>query len=375
MQNVALISFADELTQRSGYHGPGASAFVGIVTFAQLGPILFLSPFGGVIADAINRRTLLAVSAALQAAFSLVLAAVAASAAPPWWSIVAVVAAIGIVGSANGPASQAMLPSLVGKLDLPGAVALNSAQMNASRVIGPLLAVTGWLQGPSHAFVFNAITYLFVIAAVLGVRLPAQVAAPSGEGPMERLRGGFDEARRNAVVGRALAIVSVYSLFSLVFIYQMKGFARTELHLPADRFYVLFGCFGLGAAAGAIAVGTGLALLPRHIVVRWGLATFALALGAYSLMDRPGPAYLLVAVTGFSYFVVITSLSTSVQESVSDAVRGRVMGLWMMAWAGLVPVGSMVAGLVIDRTGHRPVLLAGAAVAAVLAGYSARLHQ
>jgi MFS family permease len=366
MQNVALLAFADHISRDA--------TFVGIVTFAQLGPILLLSPVAGVVADTVNRRTIMIAAAATQGLLSLWLAFIAASSHPSKALIVLAVTGIGIASSLNGPAAQATTPALVSRVDLPGAVALNSAQMNASRVIGPLIAVLPFLQSPSHVFAINALTYLFVIAALMvidfsGVPKRGKSSATGNwraNGTADFIEG-LRAARSNRVIAQVLLTVSVYSLCSLAFIYQMKGFSRVNLHLPADRFGLLFASFGLGAAAGAIAVGTTLAPFSRARVARAALATFGVVLAIFALLRSPTFAYVTVAAAGASYFVVITALSTLLQEEVDDSVRGRVMGLWMMGWAGLVPVGSLLAGLLIDRVGYRPIFLFGALVAALLA--------
>jgi len=359
MQNVALLAFANRL---------GGPEYVGVVTFAQLGPMLVLSPFGGVLADVVDRKVVMITAAGVQMAMSVVLAVVATSDTPSKVLIVALVLAMGIAASANAPAAQATLPSLVDRADLAGAVSLNSAQMNASRVLGPLLAVIPFLHSTSTVFLVNAATYLFVIAAVALVDFDGSPPGRSAANPLRELVGGLTEARRDPVIGRALATVGIYSLFSLVFIYQMTGFASDVLGLSEDRFRLLFGCFGLGAAIGAIAVGTRLRAVDRTLLVRVGLGGFAVSLAAFAWQTTPGPAFPLVGLTGFFYFIVITALSTAIQHEVSDTSRGKVMGLWMMAWAGLVPVGSLLAGYVIDDWGYRTVLLIGAVVAVGLIG-------
>ena len=145
MQNVTLISLANAMTK--------SPTFVGIITFAQLGPMLLLSPFGGVIADRQDRRRTIVLGSSVQALLSLLLAALSWSGHPPQWALVAVVAGIGMAGALMGPSGGALLPSLVGPNDLAGAVALNSASMNGSRVFGPLLAVgAAALGGPGWAF-------------------------------------------------------------------------------------------------------------------------------------------------------------------------------------------------------------------------------
>jgi predicted MFS family arabinose efflux permease len=188
--------------------------------------------------------------------------------------------------------------------------------------------------------------------------------------PFRELASGLRAAKDDPVIGRALSTVALYSLFSLVFIYQMPGFAQEVLGIEkaSSDFRLLFATFGLGAAVGAIAVGTRLRAVDRTLLVRGGLLGFAVFLAAFASMTSPGPAFPLIFATGFFYFIVITALSTAIQHEVTDQARGRVMGLWMMAWAGLVPVGSLVAGLVIPVAGYEVVLYVGAVVAVALIG-------
>ena len=357
MQNVALLAFANRL---------GGAEYVGVVTFAQLGPMLVLSPFGGVLADAVDRKLVMVAAASVQLSMSIGLAVVATADRPSKLLIVVLVLVMGVAAAANAPASQATMPALVGRADLSGAVALNSAQMNAARVLGPVLAVIPFLESTSTVFLVNAATYLFVIAAVSLVDFDGSPNRGVHHSPMRELVGGLEAAKDDPVIGRALATVGIYSLFSLVFIYQMTGFAEDVLGLDESSFRLLFGAFGLGAAIGAIAVGTRLSAIDRTVLVRAGLGGFAVALGLFAVQTSAAWAYPLVGLTGFFYFIVITALSTAIQHEVTDEARGRVMGLWMMAWAGLVPVGSLLAGYVIEDWGYRNVLLVGAAVALAL---------
>ncbi|MEZ5253593.1 MAG: MFS transporter [Microthrixaceae bacterium] len=359
MQNVALLAFADQLTHDA--------TFVGIVTMAQLGPMLVLSPIGGVLADRFDRKVLMIGAATVQASMSAALAFAAMSDDPSLLLIVMCVLGIGIASAINGPAAQATTPALVGRENLAGAVAVNSAQMNASRVLGPILALIPFLETPSTVFFVNASTYVFVIAAIALVKFDSKPPHdPNREAPIRQFIAGVRAAKANKVVGRGLATVSIYSLFSLAYIYQMAGFSREELGLAGQAYRLLFGTFGLGAALGAIAVGTRLAQVDRTILVRVGLGGFAVSLAVFGLAFSTGVAFVSVGLSGFFYFIVITALSTAIQHEVEEENRGRVMGLWMMGWAGLVPVGSLLAGLAIDRVGFGPVFVAGAVVAAAL---------
>ncbi len=362
MQNFTLGALADDLAHKAW--------FIGLVTFAQLGPTLLLSPIAGVVADTFDRKRIMITAAVFQTVFSGILAYVTIGGHPSEVALVALVFVIGIAGAMNAPAANAVLPALVGKADVPGAVSLSSAQMNTSRVIGPLIA--GLAIGVTHpALIFgiNAATYLFVIAAVALVRFDS-MPAPSNERALARFRSGIQAARADQVIARVLITVSVFSLCSLIFIYQMHPFALRNLHGTDHTFTVAFSSFGLGAALGAICVGTVLAHLSRPLMTRLGLAGFAISLGTMAIQHRPLPAYLAAFATGWCYFVVITSLSTILQEEVDDDHRGRVMGLWMLGWAGLVPLGSLIGGPIIDAVGFTWVFLFGAAVAAALVFYA-----
>ena len=363
MQNFTLGALAFHLTR--------SSAYVGLVTFAQLGPVLVFSPFGGVIADRFDRRLTMMAAAVVQGSLSVVLAIVVARPNPSLSGIVVIVFGIGLASAANAPPANAALPELVGRRDLAGAISLNSAQMNAARVVGPMLA--GFLvdlDRPARIFLINAATYLFVIGALAIVRFNSMPTADmSGEGPWTRFAGGVREATSHRVIQRILVTVSLYSLCSLVFIYQMPAFVKRSLGGDERTLTWVFVAFALGAALGAIAVGTVLSRLDRSPMTRIALVGFAVALTWLAFSRTTAMAFPAAFATGLGYFVVITNLVTVLQEQVRDEVRGRVMGLWMMGWAGMVPVGSLLGGGIIDAVGLTPVFVFGALVALGLAFY------
>ena len=358
MQNVTLIALANQLTH--------SGAFVGLVSFAQLGPMLLASPVGGVLADRFDRRHIIMAGSAVQGSLSVVLAIVAWSGHPPPWALVLIVLGIGMANALIAPSNGALLPHLVDRRDLSGAVAVNSAAMNGSRVLGPLLAALVSSLGTGWIFLINAGTYVFVIAAVGAAKVAFTPPTDGAAGPWARFREGLDTARQDPVLRRVLGIVSLFSLCSLVFIYQLPGLAENQLGITGSAFYRLFAAFGLGAAGGAILLGTVLGGRPLHRVPLFALPAFAVTLAAFAFTHDPVAAHFIVFALGFFYFTLVTALSTTLQEEVDDEHRGRVMGLWMIAWAGLVPVGSLLAGPVIDRVGGTPVLLFGAVVALAL---------
>ena len=328
---------------------------------------------GGVLADLVDRRRLLIGVSITQGVLSLALAWVARGADPSRVAIVAVVFLIGVGQAVFAPTYSAVLPALVGRRDLAGAISLNSAQMNGSRVIGPVIGAALYVRfGASWVFVGNAASYLLVIWSLVTVRLPRPAPDNSGVTGFRRLGAGLAIARGNRVVARCLVLIFVFSLLSLPFIGQLPTLAERNLDIAAksSEYGILYSCFGIGALAGALSIGTVLADRNLVKVTRVGLLFFAGFLAAFALVRSPTTAYVAVMLVGVAYFAVITSLSTVLQQQLDDSSRGRVMALWIMGFGGTVPIGNLLAGPVIEATSITVVVLIGAAVAVVLAWYA-----
>lgn len=364
MQNVVLGALAYDL---------GGPTFVGVLLFAQLGPLMLFSLAGGLLADAFDRRRLLVTVSVLQGLLSLAIAWVARVDDPSRVALVGLVFLIGVGQAVFGPTYSALLPALVGRADLPGAISLNSAQMNGSRVVGPVIGAALYVRfGAPWVFIGNAASFLLVIWALLSVRLPAPAPDTSGLQGIRRLGAGFHVARADRVVGRCLVIIFAFSLLSLPFIGQMPTLADRNLGIAArsTEYGYLYACFGVGALLGALSIGTVLADRSLERVVRVGLIAFAAFLALFSLLRSPAPAYPAVLLVGLAYFAVITSLSTVLQQRLDDSNRGRVMALWIMGFGGTVPLGNLLAGPLIEATNVTVVVLAGAAIALGLAWYA-----
>jgi MFS family permease len=361
MQTVVLGSYAYKLTE--------SSVFVGALAFAQLGPLLLLSVVGGMVADALDRRKLLVILQSEQLLFSLALAAIVAGADDPSRVLIfGCVLAVGIGNALNAPVWGAVVPSLVGQEDLGAAIALNSTMINGSRVIGPAIAgILYPIFGAAWMFTANAVTYIFVILALLVVRFP-DVPKATEQG-WQRLMGGFRAARENAIVGRILITLAVFSLFALPFVTLFPALAEKDLGLSSDSlgYGLLYASFGLGACLGALSIGTVLASVAKMRLVRVGLLGFAVMMALWGLLRVPAPAYPVVFVLGAVYFGTTTAMLTVLQTVLSEEVRGRVMALWFMAFGGTVAIAGLAFGPVLDATNGTVVLGIGAVTAALLA--------
>jgi MFS family permease len=365
MQSVILGAYAYSITH--------SSAFVGLLVFALFGPQLLLAIVGGAIADALDRRLLLIVISVEQLVLSVGLAWLVHGSNPSHLVMILLVVGMGVGQAVYAPAYAATLPNLVDRQNLAGAISLNSAQINASRVIGPAIAGFAYhAVGPSWVFLINAASYLFIVGALLAVRLPRVSRSEHHESGLRNLTAGVRAARTDRVVTRSLVTIALYSLLCLPFIGLMPVVAARAFGLdPRSGGYgVLYACFGIGALLGALSIGTVLVSVSRQRVVRIAMVGFAVSLGAFALVRIPAPAFPLVAVVGAFYFAIVTALSTATQERLADETRGRVMALWLMAFGGTISIGNLLGGPIAGWIGVRPLLLFGSAVALVLAWYA-----
>ena len=350
-----------------------SARLLGLKEFVQLGPLVFLSMIAGAIADSVDRRRYLVVMQSLQLCGSLVLATLVATDDPRAAPILACMLGIGLANAMGGPGMSAISPSLVPKEDLPGAISLFSFQMNMSRVIGPIIgqflyASTDSNAGASAVFVINALTYLFAIYGLLAARYPRRAGASFDGGVRERFVSGFRIAWNDPLLRRILFVLWTLSILSLNFISFMPAHAERSFGIDpkTEPYGVLYAVFGLGAAAGAMSVGSIFAARDKATLIRPALGCFAGFLGAFALIRTDWLAYPVALGLGYVYFVAITSLSTVMQSNIDDAARGRVIALWIMSFGGAVGIAAIIWAPVAEWS-IRTLLAGGAVWAVVLA--------
>jgi predicted MFS family arabinose efflux permease len=365
MQNVVLGAFAYKITE--------SPSFVSLIIFAQLVPLLLLAPVGGTLADVFDRRKLLILVSVEQTVFAIAIAWIAHFPDPSKLGLFLCTLAIGIGQAVYAPTFGSLVPQLVDKQDLAGAVSLNSVNMNLSRVIGPVIGSVVYAEfGISWVFIGNAVSYLFIIGALLSVQLPKVVHDPTAPKGIARLLGGVQVAREDRVLGRCLTTMVLFSLFCLMFITQLPALANDNLDIdPKSTAYgLLYAGFGLGAVIGALSIGTFLSGRSLERIVRVSLAGFGFSLAAFAIVRTPALAYPTALVVGFFYFAIVTALATVLQVRLDERVRGRVMALWVMAFGGTVSLAAFVSGPLVELTSVTAVMLAGAIVAFALVPYA-----
>ena len=360
MQNLTLPAYID--------HRTDSARIVSLLVFAQLGPLLLLAIPGGIIANRFNLQRYLLFMQWVQLVFSLVLAAIV-SVDGPIWALFAAQTSIGVANALNAPAFQASVPMLVDRRDLAGAISLNSTQLNGSRVVGPSIAALLAIWGVTTAqiFIINAVTYLFLIVALFMVQIPDIRSRPTETG-WRRALTGINIAASRPVISRLLMSMTLFSLFSLVYVGLFSSIARLNFGISpiGSTYRWLYAVWGLGALSGALATGTFLAHTHRPTIIRNGFRGFAVALAVFALLRSVGPAFPVGYVLGFFYFMTANAMVTVFQQNLRDNERVTVMPLWFMSFGGTVTIGGLIAGPIIDAVGARGVLLFGAVFALFL---------
>lgn len=363
MQNVVLIPFAYKL---SG----GSATYAGLVGLAQLGPLLLLSIPGGALANRVPRKPYMMAAQTEQLVFALILAWLALSHSPSRLMVIVAVLGGGIGNALVAPVYQSVLPDLVGRENLAGAVSLNSTQVNGSRVIAPM--IVGLMRVTLHSsdstfFIINAVTFLFVLISLWMLTFPPP-PKQTGATWTQELLVGIREVRSNPVAGRTLGLLFVLSLVCLPLVGQFPTVVERNLGVDSKStmYAAIYGTWGFGAMVGSLSMATVLAGVDKRRIIRFLFIGYGVALGVFSLVRGPLPAFPVALVVGFFYFGTTTAMMTVLQQHLSPRTRGPVMALWFMCFGGTVPFGALWGGWAMDHWSVTGVLLIGGATAVAL---------
>ena len=361
MQSVGQSWLVLELT--------GSPFSLGLVNALQFTPILLLSPVGGTLSDRLGKRRILLVTQAAMMVQAFVLAALVRSGHVRYWHVALLAVLYGLGRAADIPARQSFLTDLVGRPDLPNAVALNSVVFNGARIVGP--GVAGLLIARfdvAMAFFLNGLSFIAVLAALLAIRTEG-LPDPAGRlGVREGLMGAVRYAASTPPVAFTLGLLVVVSVLALNYNLVVPLIARDVLGEGAEGFGILMSSVGAGAIAGALGVA---ALRRGRPPLSFLAATGAvLCAGAIvlAMAGRFGVAMVVLAVLGCFQIIFSTGCNIALQLIAPDALRGRVMGLYAMAFAGVTPFGSLLIGTLAEHLGVRAACALGGTVGLLAVG-------
>ena len=344
MQNVALAWLVIELTS--------SPIAVGALAFCRFLPFTVLGLVAGVVTDRVEIRRLVIWSQAAQMAVSAALAAMALGGAASLPAVYALAALGGIALVFDAPGRQALTYQLVGPAELPNAVALNSSLFNGSRVVGPAvggLVIAG--LGVGACFVLNAVSFLAVLAALLALDVAElhPLERDGGRSLLAGVRDGLRHVARSRETALVLVVVTVLSLVGFNFHVIVPLLAEDTLRVGPGTFGLLSASFGLGALAGSLG-SAALGRASRKAFVGGSLG-FSAAMLALAPLHSVGPVAVLLFLAGLFFAVLAAHANTIVQLRAPDALRGRVLALYLFAFAGLTPVGGLLAGALVEAGG------------------------
>ena len=352
----------------------GSASWLGFAAFLPETPFLLFSLFGGVLADRRDRRRILLLSQVVQLSSAFLLAGLIFTNHIQVWMILVLAVVVGFAQSFGGPAYQALVPTLVDKEDLPNAVALNSIQFNLARVIGPVLAgIAFYKLGAAACFGLNGLSFLAVIVALLLLKRGAPTGAASGS-VLQNLKAGLVAVRDARGLRGLIGLSFVGSFCAFPLVTFLPVFAKDVFGQDAKGYSALLAAFGMGAVCGAIGTaGFGHVKRRGALAVTMQMTFGALAVG-FALSRVPWISYALLFGAGAAIVIVFAMFMTLVQQNVDDALRGRVVSVYSLAFRGAMPLGNLTAGFLATLM-PAPWVLVGNGTLLVLVGLTVLLRN
>ncbi|HET7212926.1 MAG TPA: MFS transporter [Terriglobia bacterium] len=326
---------------------------LGVNGFLSQVPSLVFALPGGAIADRLNRRKLMLITQTSMMLLALLLAVLTSIRQITITEILAISFLTGVASALNYPAYQALIPDLIPREDLMNGIALNSAQFNMSRAIGPTVAglALGAL-GAAACFYLNSVSFLALIIALLIITIPP-AQKDAGSRFWGSMMEGFRYLNEHRIIIVLLTVPAFLSLLGLPFIVLMPAVARNMIGVDASGLGYLMGGAGLGAVAAALLIAARGTPEQRGRLILTSATLFSIALILLSLAQTFWEAFFLLAVMGGSIVGALTVANTTLQMTAPPKLRGRVMAIYYMAMSGLLPFGSLQAGTVAQSIGTR----------------------
>ena len=361
MESIALGIYVTKHTNQA--------AWTGTVAAAAFLPIAFFSPIGGALADRYPRRLLMIVTSLFQTGLATLLTVLFVIGHPSAPTITLIALGNGVAAALGFPSFQAMLPDLVPVEDLPGAIALSSAQYNLGRVIGPaiagiVIAIGGITGGSTRGFAWaeavNAASFLAVVAVMLLITLPPPSPAARHEKFFRSIAHGFAYVRNEPGLRITALAMCLNTFLAAPFIALVPAMAIKVLHSGSGGTAVLITAQGVGAVLMAFSLGSLVERYTARRVLMTLMAGLPFALIAYA--SAPGLAFAAIALfaVGLLYLGALSSFTTIAQLRVPTEIRGRVLAVFTVILGSLYPLGSIVQGKIADHVGLRAVTIGSA---------------
>jgi MFS family permease len=378
-QTVSLIGtwMTQIATSWLVYRLTGSAWLLGIVGFAARIPTFVLGPFAGVWVDRWNRQGTLVVTQILSMVQSFALAWLALSGMITIREVIWLGLAQGIINAFDMPARQAFVIQMVeDRADLGNAIALNSSMVNAARLLGPSIAgVVIAALGEGYCFLIDGFSYLAVIASLLAMRIASAQPRKPGKAIWRELNEGWSYVTHFVPIRSILLLLAMVSLVGMQYTVLMPIFAAQVLHGGAHTLGFLMSASGIGALAGAMFLASRANVVDLDRMVPLAAAGFGAGLIALGLSRFVWLSLMLMLLVGGAMMIQMAASNTILQTIVQDDKRGRVMGFYSMAFLGMAPFGSLMAGALAKRMGApRTVMICGSLCIAGAGWFASQLN-
>jgi MFS family permease len=362
----------------------GSLFFIGLDGFLQQLPIMLFTLIGGVLADRRDRRRTLLASQYLQMATAATLAVLVYFDLITIWYILVLSFITGCAQAFGGPAYQSLIPSLVEKKDLPNAVALNSIQFNVARVLGPLAfaatiaAFAHWgfsnIQGMAACFALNALSFLVVIYALMSLRIK-HIPSTAITSMRDELRSGLSYVRHHDSLVGLIVLAAMTTFLGLAVLQFLPAFTQEVFHGGPGTYSHLLAFSGAGSVVGALVVAWLGKFKRMGLTALLVQAVYGLLILGFAMSRVLWVSDILLFLTGAALMMVFSTVTSLIQLIAPNEMRGRVMSIYMVAFRGGMPLGSLVSGYLATSLGAPMVIAINGVLLVVVAGYFLLVHS
>ncbi len=357
MQNVARGWLVLQMTN--------SPFLLGLVSMIGTLPVLFVAPFGGALADKLNKRTVVISTQITAMLLAFVLATLILTEHVQYWHIVVLASILGVTMAIDAPTRQSFIVEMVGKKDLLNAIALNSSIFNLARILGPALAgLIISAIGIVLCFYVNGISYLAVIAGLFMMKGNFSPVKKKNTHVIRDIRDGFGYARHDRNIMSLITLVALSSIFIMPYAMLMPVFARDILQVGAKGLGILLASAGVGALIGALTLAFLSDYRKKGRFVMAGTTTFVTATVLFSFSNNYHISLLLLLFIGWGMVMQNASINSLLQTIAPDHLRGRIMSLYVLFFMGMMPFGSFQAGFIADHLGAQMALRIGGIIVA-----------
>ena len=361
MQQVALSWLILQLT--------GLSFYLGLTSFLGQLPLVLFSVVGGAFADRLDRRKLLLFSQAVQMTTALILTGLIFFDRIEIWHFLVLVFVTGLGQAFGGPASQALIPGLVRRHDVPNAIAMNSIQFNLARVAGPMLAAVVMAAfGAVYCFALNGLSFLAVIVSLLLIKStfkPQKTKATMAS----QIKEGIQFVLGKRALRQLMLLGFVSTFCGVPLLTLLPAFVKGVYEMGEVTYSWMMSIAGAGAVVGALLYAGFSGLSRRGLLTLWSQLALAVLTGAFALSTHWIVAVFLFA-AGTCLIGLFASITSLVQLATTDEMRGRVMSLFFLAFRGGMPAGDLTAGAMADSfSAPVSILLLSVVLACVATGF------